>query len=512
MSYKFVRISGVVTNDIDYTRNFTFSQLTLHTENSGDVDLSVANIVNDDNSFIQHEFSSQDDVVAVSVTSNWRSCVVSKSDDGLSWEVLGYCKFNAGSISTIDNFDNLQYKYCRFKNLPKSISSFNIVSSDISQPQLDTSKLTVSSTGQDSIIDYLLDVDNIFSFDDNDTNRQIIYEFDVMSQLYCVQIRCENDLPSIDVEFSNDGIEWSEKKSIINAFTQSVTKTFLMHELIAYSQYNNNVSNFIDYTYSLNFAESSSIIATTYSLQPLTVIKPKVFQVEPFILRRVFVPYNDYVLKLPNGNVISSATANKDGDAHFTELPLPATIVDNPLELAAYLLSLKIYTRSNDLFLDLKDAFEMPQEPDMNAKRIYGFAEGKSFSDSLTFTLLNDKFQVVETFINTYYDFVTYVNIVDGVYYLNYDNKTQLVTEYVTDMTNGYLSGNVNTDCQGSNFKIRCFREDGFFIGDYDITDNQYYIENLNVNTTYDVLLYDTSLMAETLVNSRRKPIEISNT
>lgn len=72
----------------------------------------------------------------------------------------------------------------------------------------------------------------------------------------------------------------------------------------------------------------------------------------------------------------------------------------------------------------------------------------------------------------------------------------------------GSISGNVNVSCDDTSFIIRCYREDGFFVGDYQITPNgDYNIPNLNVNSSYDILLHDNNRMVETLVNSRRIPI-----
>lgn len=82
---------------------------------------------------------------------------------------------------------------------------------------------------------------------------------------------------------------------------------------------------------------------------------------------------------------------------------------------------------------------------------------------------------------------------------------------YSMSKIKGYITGSVNSSCEGTNFKIRVYREDGFFIGDYDIAENgSYEIPNLNVHSSYDVLLYDLNLAVETQVNSRRIPTAYS--
>ena len=88
-------------------------------------------------------------------------------------------------------------------------------------------------------------------------------------------------------------------------------------------------------------------------------------------------------------------------------------------------------------------------------------------------------------------------------------NNQLTPTSYYTNtpQVKGYITGSVNSDCEGTDFKIRCYREDGFFIGDYVIQENgMYEIPNLNVNSSYDILLHDNNASVETMVNSRRIP------
>ena len=140
---------------------------------------------------------------------------------------------------------------------------------------------------------------------------------------------------------------------------------------------------------------------------------------------------------------------------------------------------------------------------------ISGFIEGKQVFDSTI------KFGFVSNIITQEISSIDYnINNInfDALSYIEYDNKKQLFNiEYHTNMKKGYITGSVNNSCDGTDFKIRVYREDGFFIGDYDIAENgSYEIPNLNVHSSYDVLLYDLNLAVETQVNSRRVPTAYS--
>ena len=139
------------------------------------------------------------------------------------------------------------------------------------------------------------------------------------------------------------------------------------------------------------------------------------------------------------------------------------------------------------------------------------FLEGYSDSDIIDVTLQFSNTSIRES-INGVYT-INNININD-LKSITYNNKTEnFDINYHTNMKPGYITGSVNNSCDGTDFKIRVYREDGFFIGDYDIAENgTYEIPNLNVHSSYDVLLYDLNLAVETQVNSRRIPTAYSVT
>ena len=139
------------------------------------------------------------------------------------------------------------------------------------------------------------------------------------------------------------------------------------------------------------------------------------------------------------------------------------------------------------------------------------FLEGCSDSDIIDVTLQFSNTSIRES-INGIYT-INNINI-DDLKSMTYNNKTEnFDLLYYSNKTPGYITGSVNNSCDGTDFKIRVYREDGFFIGDYDIAENgSYEIPNLNVHSSYDVLLYDLNLAVETQVNSRRIPTAYSVT
>lgn len=139
---------------------------------------------------------------------------------------------------------------------------------------------------------------------------------------------------------------------------------------------------------------------------------------------------------------------------------------------------------------------------------ISGFIEGSYVDKLLTISLVYDSTSFYTSSTDGTY---TFNNINTYNVYLEYNGKRQVVSKYNTNMKKGYITGSVNSSCDGTDFKIRVYREDGFFIGDYDIAENgSYEIPNLNVHSSYDVLLYDLNLAVETQVNSRRVPTAYS--
>lgn len=76
-------------------------------------------------------------------------------------------------------------------------------------------------------------------------------------------------------------------------------------------------------------------------------------------------------------------------------------------------------------------------------------------------------------------------------------------------MIPGELSGIVNTKNCGdlTSLVVRCFRDsDHLFIGEYSVIDGNYTIPNLDVNSTYDIVLVDKNRSIEQLVSSHRTP------
>lgn len=91
------------------------------------------------------------------------------------------------------------------------------------------------------------------------------------------------------------------------------------------------------------------------------------------------------------------------------------------------------------------------------------------------------------------------------------DIKFDIDNNKFIDMVRGDIVGNVNlSSCNVtdmSKLKILCYRnDDHFFIGEYPVVDNKYFIPNLDVNTRYDIVLVDESRTIEQQVSSYRKP------
>jgi len=108
---------------------------------------------------------------------------------------------------------------------------------------------------------------------------------------------------------------------------------------------------------------------------------------------------------------------------------------------------------------------------------------------------------------------------VDGYVYLNslkIDEYTIKSGNYIRrfgknslPMIKGSLSGSVNViGCEGDNsFKIKCYRAyDDYFIGEYLLEFGKYDIPNLDVNTKYNIILFDLNGNLESKILSNRSP------
>lgn len=148
------------------------------------------------------------------------------------------------------------------------------------------------------------------------------------------------------------------------------------------------------------------------------------------------------------------------------------------------------------------------------------FVEGKSDQE-----IYNQYENVILTSSNTIYDLqvpsLNYFTYTNGNKYLSYkvnygdtyfkDIKFDETNNFFIDMVRGDIIGNVNlSSCNVndiSTLKILCFRnDDHFYIGEYPVIDNKYFIPNLDVNTRYDIILVDKSRTIEQQVSSYRKP------
>ena len=158
------------------------------------------------------------------------------------------------------------------------------------------------------------------------------------------------------------------------------------------------------------------------------------------------------------------------------------------------------------------DKYKVIYDTDYEGEQIIkGFVEGVAEPTKVSLT---DKYgNELEQQSTTDFEFKNY-NIENLNGNIKVNNKLTPINYYtITPQVKGYITGSVNSSCDGTDFKIRVYREDGFFIGDYNIAENGLYeIPNLNVHSSYDVLLYDLNLAVETQVNSRRVPTAYSVT
>lgn len=138
----------------------------------------------------------------------------------------------------------------------------------------------------------------------------------------------------------------------------------------------------------------------------------------------------------------------------------------------------------------------------------YTFKEGYNEKYGLSLTNNFDKLSTtvknVEdfTFNNLYKDILYKITSLD--YYKTFVPKDSL------PMVKGYIYGNVDLNACGvdpNTTVIKVIRAyDNYYIGEYDVKNNQYRVDNLDYNTRYDIILYDKSRTIEQVVRSYVRP------
>ena len=138
----------------------------------------------------------------------------------------------------------------------------------------------------------------------------------------------------------------------------------------------------------------------------------------------------------------------------------------------------------------------------------YAFKEG--YNDKYGLSLSNnfDKYNTTVkdiedfTFNNLYKDFLYKITSLD--YYKTFVPKDTL------PMVKGYIYGNVDLNACGvdpNTTVIKVIRAyDNYYIGEYEVKNNQYRVDNLDYNTRYDIILYDKSRTIEQVVRSYVRP------
>jgi len=213
------------------------------------------------------------------------------------------------------------------------------------------------------------------------------------------------------------------------------------------------------------------------------------------VIAYLWTPVHAYNIFYKNTNGMSSAG-------------IDATIITNFKSVEEY--NNKIdFVKTWEIVNDISVPILRKPTPYIGVDTIVGFIEGTTLASNVE--LIDKHNAIIETANDNSFTFKNYnsVELVGSFIKIN-DKLTPLSYYTLQPQQKGYLTGSVSDTCSGTDFKIRCYREDGFFIGDYDIVKGSYEIPNLNVHSSYDVLLYDLNLAVETQVNSRRIPTAYS--
>ena len=244
--------------------------------------------------------------------------------------------------------------------------------------------------------------------------------------------------------------------------------------------YINRVTVYDSVLYTTNFVPEYAVLAqtplATFHSSNITLTDPQAHYIQgQYVANKFVYLYNDK-------ECIEIAECAHTGDYVF----------HNVLGLHDYI----IRDGTNNVLVDTRY---------IGTTNIQGFVEG--VMSVYNVTLLDFNHENIATQTVTDFSFSGFdQDKLNG--FIKIDNQLT-PTSYYTDtpQVKGYLTGSVNSDCEGTDFKIRCYREDGFFVGDYVIQENgMYEIPNLNVNSSYDILLHDNNASVETMVNSRRIP------
>lgn len=155
--------------------------------------------------------------------------------------------------------------------------------------------------------------------------------------------------------------------------------------------------------------------------------------------------------------------------------------------------------------------YRMPKQSDfytMGASVISGFIEGTSIDEDVVLCDQATLRPLQSINLNNY----TFNVNPNGKYVVKYNNaflKTPILKKVTVGQTMaiGSISGHVSTSsCPSNSFYIKCFRTyDDIFIGYYYLDSGGYYtIPNLDVGSSYDVILVDANGLVEDQVMSMR--------
>lgn len=138
----------------------------------------------------------------------------------------------------------------------------------------------------------------------------------------------------------------------------------------------------------------------------------------------------------------------------------------------------------------------------------YAFKEGYVGKFNM---LLTNSFDKLQTTVNDIEDNIFNNLYQDKLYTIKSDSyyKT-FVPKDSLPMVKGFIYGNVDLNACGvdpNTTVIKVIRAyDNYYIGEYEVKNNQYRVDNLDYNTRYDIILYDKSRTIEQVVRSYVRP------
>lgn len=450
--------------------------------------------------FMQYEFSKNEEVSSVTVQnkSSGGECIaiiLQYSDDGNNWNYYGFCWFNVqindGNRHTAivrKNRFTEDHKFWRLTNIQNLSRITNIYFYGYKNNDNIVESKYVASKQKNNGNWLSADYDSYIGWAHSD---YIQYEFDVADTLLYVHLT-DSDASNADVYYSDDGINWTlfrenvgihKKNLLIFNNDAKISKTNI-NNIEKYTTITNNanikvsIARKIHSTKNLQYQKLSLLpeVPTFNKTFTITVNRYKINTLTHSDNRMI----NKKILLIIDGNITDEVFVGDNGVATF-----------------------KVYNTHKNYQIKDKINGKIIYDSSLAGNTTYtGFIEGALTPTN--FALKSGDVYVAE---NTTIDY-TFNNLKSDVeYYLHY-NETCTKLDITQTMVKGSISGSVSiTDCVDSEFYIKCIRDDGFYIGRYEIVNNAYTIPNLNKNTSYDIILVDTNKKVESLIHSRRVPI-----